>query len=324
MSNVLVIGGTLFIGRALVDQLLERGDDVTIMHRGAGTPFGDRVNDIRCDRNDVDAVRAALEGTSFEFVYDNVYDWQRGTSADQVSASAVAAGSKLQRYVFTSSVGAYPPGGLYDEIDPLVPPGWPDDYGRNKAQSERALFALNREKGIPVTTLRPAFVYGPHNPFDREAYFWDRIVADRPIIIPGDGSSTMQWVSANDVARTAIRAADTDGAVGRAYNLGNFPPVTHVEFVELLARIAGRSATLVHVPRERIQEAGGNPFVAPLYFGVYLDIPPITARGERVRSELGIELAPLEEGLRETFEWYRTQERPAVDHSWEDDLLQFV
>jgi len=84
MARALVIGGTLFIGRALVDQLLERGDDVTIMHRGSGTPFGDRVGEVRCDRNDMAAVRAALGTERFDVVYDNVYDWQRGTTADQV------------------------------------------------------------------------------------------------------------------------------------------------------------------------------------------------------------------------------------------------
>jgi NAD(P)-dependent dehydrogenase (short-subunit alcohol dehydrogenase family) len=60
MARALVIGGTLFIGRALVDQLLARGDDIVVMHRGKGTPFDARVGEIQCDRNDVAAVRAAL------------------------------------------------------------------------------------------------------------------------------------------------------------------------------------------------------------------------------------------------------------------------
>jgi hypothetical protein len=58
-----------------------------------------------------------------------------------------------------------------------------------------------------------------------------------------------------------------------------------------------------------------------LYFGVYLDIPPITARNDRVRSELGLELTPLEAGLRETYQWYEQQRRPQPDFSWEDRLL---
>src|SRR4029079_17237223 len=99
MARALVIGGTLFIGRALVEQLLERGDEVVIMHRGRGTPFGSRVGEIQCDRHDIAAVRAALEGERFDVVFDNVYDWQRGTTAEQVTAAAQAVASGLRRYV---------------------------------------------------------------------------------------------------------------------------------------------------------------------------------------------------------------------------------
>lgn len=321
MARVLVIGGTLFIGRALVHQLLERGDEVVIMHRGKGTPFGDRVAEIQCDRNDVTAVRAALNGTRFDVVYDNVYDWERGTTAEQVSAAAVAASAGLRRYVFTSSVAAYPEGGPYDEQAPLVPSDYPNVYGAQKADSERALFDLHRRQGLPVTTLRPAFIYGPNNPFPREAFFWDRLRAGRPIIIPEDGSRTMQWVHVKDVASAAVLAATRDIAVGHAYNVASYPPITQLDFVQLLAKIAGREAHLVHIPREQIQQAGGALFAPPFYFGVYLDIPPITARIDRLRSELGLELTPLEDGLRETYQWYQQQEQPQPDFSWEDRLL---
>ena len=320
MARALVIGGTLFIGRALVEQLLERGDEVVIMHRGKGTPFGSRVGEIACDRNDVTAVRAALRGERFDAIYDNVYDWERGTSAEQVTAAARAA-EGVKRYIFTSSVAAYPPGGEYDESAPLVPADYPNLYGAQKAETERALFELHRRHGLAVTTLRPAFIYGPHNPYDREAFFWDRMRAGRPIIIPEDGSWTMQWVHVRDVARAAVLAANDDTANGQAYNLGNYPAISQLDFVELLASVAGKRAELVHVPRERIVEAGGGLLQPPFYYGVFLDIPPITVRPDRARADLGLELTPLEDGLRETYLWYEDQRRPQPDFSWEDRLL---
>jgi 2'-hydroxyisoflavone reductase len=324
MARVLVIGGTLFIGRTLVEQLVARGDDVVILHRGQGTPFGDRVGEIQCDRNDETAVRAALDGREFDLVFDNVYDWQRGTTADQVRAAVTAVSKGLSRYVFTSSMAVYGQGGEYDEEAPLVPSDHPSAYSAQKADTERALFDLHRREGVPATTLRPAFIYGPHNPFDREAFFWDRILADRPIVIPNDGSSPMQWTHVRDVARVAVETADNEAAIGRAYNVANHPPVTQVEFVKLLAKVAGRAPRLVNVPRDRIQQAGGELFAQPLYFGVFLDIPPITVRADRIRTELGIDLTPLEAGLRETYSWYREQQRPQPDFSWEDQLLQSV
>ena len=140
-------------------------------------------------------------------VFDNVYDWERGTTAAQVEATALAMGDHLQRYVFMSSVAAYGDGLNHYEDDPLAPDNHPDAYVRNKAMSERALFRLHHKNGFPVVTFRPPFVYGPDNPFYREAFFWDRMRASRPIIIPGDGTRLMQFVY---VQRSGAGAAACD------------------------------------------------------------------------------------------------------------------
>jgi nucleoside-diphosphate-sugar epimerase len=292
------------------------------MHRGKGTPYGSRVGEIQCDRNDVAAVRAALQDDRFDVVYDNVYDWQRGTSAEQVSAAAIAASPGLQRYVFMSSVAVYGEGGEFDEDGPFVPDNYPNPYSVQKAQSERALFQLQRERGLPVTTLRPVFVYGQHNALDREGFFWDRLLADRPIIIPEDGQRLMQWAYVQDVARAAVLAADARSANGHAYNVANYPGIKQIDFVQLLARVAGKTPRVVHIPRAEIQQAGGQLMAPPFYFGVYLDLPQLVVRNDRVRSELGLEVTPLEDGLRETYRWYQQQSRPQPDFSWEDQLLR--
>lgn len=306
-----------------MEALLSRGDEVTILHRSTGTPFGDRVTELRADRNDPEAVRDALERTSFDLVFDNVYDWERGTTAEQVVATVRAVADGLQRYVFTSSVAVYPDGGTFDEGAELVPATQENPYRGQKAESERALFRLGKETGLRVSTLRPVFVYGPHNTFYREAFFWDRLLMGRPIILPEDGRRTMQWVHAADVARAAVRAATMESGANRAFNLAG-EPVTQVEYVRLLARVAGVQAELVPVPREKIQAAGGDLFASPLYFGVFLDIPPITVRSDRARDLLGLEFTPLDAGLQETFEWYRSQDRPPPAVEWEDRLLESV
>jgi nucleoside-diphosphate-sugar epimerase len=322
MARALVIGGTLFIGRSLVPALLERGDEVVIMHRKKGTLFGNSVSEIRADRTDVQAVRRALQGEHFDAVYDNVYDWERGTTAEQVIACARAA-APAQRYVFTSSVAVYGGGLDRGEDEALVPSDHPNRYGAQKADSERALFELHRSERVPVTTLRPAYIYGPHNPFEREAFFWDRIAAGRPIIVPEDGTRPMQWVQVRDVARAAIRATAVAAANGRAYNLAG-RPVTQVEFVQLLARVAGKAANLVFIPRELLLQKGGSLFNPPYYFGAYLDLPPLTVKTGRAQGDLALELTRLEDGLRETYRWYQEQSRPRPDYSWEDKVIAEV
>ena len=95
--KVLVIGGTLFIGKALVEELLKEGHEVAVLHRKPKHDFGRRVENIMADRNDGDAMREALAGRRFDVVFDNVYDWERGTTAAQVEATIRACGDRLSR-----------------------------------------------------------------------------------------------------------------------------------------------------------------------------------------------------------------------------------
>src|SRR5580658_9292746 len=117
--RVLVIGGTLFIGKLLVRRLLAADHDVTVLHRRTEHPFGKRVHNAVADRNDAASVRAALAGHRFDAVYDIAYDIERGTTGHQVEECARAIPGDLTRYVFMSSVAAYGDGLNHPEDDPL-------------------------------------------------------------------------------------------------------------------------------------------------------------------------------------------------------------
>ena len=119
--NCLVIGGTGFIGRLLVAELLKREDSVTVVHRRPRHDLGRRVKNIVADRNDAPALKAALSGKNFEIVFDNAYDWERGTTAAHIEGTVRAVGSNLHRYVFMSSVAAYGDGLNHHEGDALAP-----------------------------------------------------------------------------------------------------------------------------------------------------------------------------------------------------------
>jgi nucleoside-diphosphate-sugar epimerase len=313
-GDVLVIGGTLFIGRELVRRLLARGHHVTILHRGR-SPIPPQAAEIHCDRNDVAAVRRALSGRRFDLVYDNVYDWARGTTAEPVLAAAQALAPA--RYVFMSSVAAYGRGLDHVEDDPLDPTSaFP--YIQHKAATEQSLLA----SGLPVVTLRPPFIYGPENPFYREAFFWDRLTRDRPIVIPDDGSRLMQFVYVRDLVWAMLRLAEPDIPAPRVYNLADPAPLTQLEAIRAFARAAGREPRPVFVPRAGIESAGGKVFEPPFYFGEYLDLPPITMRTDRARRELGFAPTPFDAGLAQTYQWYLNQDRPAPDFSFDERLTR--
>jgi 2'-hydroxyisoflavone reductase len=321
--RVLVIGGTLFIGKLLVKRLVAAGHDVTILHRKAEHPFGRKVRNAVADRNDAASIKAALSGLRFDGVYDIAYDWERGTTGAQVEATAKAVPGDLSRYIFMSSVAAYGDGLNHSEDDPLASDIHPEAYVRNKAASERALFRMFHESRFPLVTMRPPYVYGPENPFYREAFFWDRLRLDRPIIIPGDGNRLMQFVFVNDLVEACFNALEKHTAPGRAFNVADEKPLTQVEAVTEFAKAIGKQPTIVRVPRELIARNGGLAGKAPMYFGESYDRPPITEAVGRVKRVLNVSLTPFATGLKETYKWYlkRGADRK-LDFAFEDKLIR--
>ena len=322
--HILVIGGTQFMGREVVRRLVARGQDVSVLHRRDHHDLSSSVRNLQADRADLPAVQCILGDHTFDAVVDLAYDWQRGTPADQVEFVARACAGRVRRYVFMSSIAAYGIGLGHLESDPLAPPDVPVPYVQHKAQAERALFRLHAEAALPVVTIRPPFVHGPRQPFYREAFFWDRLRAGRSIIVPDGGDTPMQWAFVDDVAEACVRALEVPEAAGEAFNIGHPSPVSQRAFVEALARVAGVAPSLAFVPRDVITAEGGHLFVGNLYFGEYLDLPPLTEVVEKVTRVLGVTPTPFEDALRRSYEWYLTQPRRPVDYAFEDRVLARV
>jgi nucleoside-diphosphate-sugar epimerase len=320
---VIVIGGTVFIGRAIVARLTAHGHDVAVLHRRDQHDFGPHVRNLQADRGDLAALAAVLRRENPEAVIDVAYDWQKGTTGEQVEAAARALGDRLQRYVFVSSVAAYGPGLDHIETAPLVGADFPRAYAAHKAVADRALFRMHAATGFPVTTVRPPYVHGPQQAFYREQFFWDRLRDGRPIVLPDGGDRLMQWVYVSDLAEVCVRTLDVPAAAGEAFNFAH-EPVTQRRFVELLASVAGAEPTLLPVPRDRIHAAGGQLSGERLYFGELLDQPEMTSRVEKAARLLGTAPTPFATALQCTYQWYRAQPQRPVCYSFEDSLLGAV
>jgi nucleoside-diphosphate-sugar epimerase len=171
-------------------------------------------------------------------------------------------------------------------------------------------------------TFRPPFVYGPGNPFYREQFFWDRMRAGRPIIIPGDGYRLMQFVYIDDLVQAMVRSMVEPRAEGEAFNIGESKPLTQVEVVERLAKAANCEPVLARIPRDAIAQAGGNAMAEPFYFGEYFDLAPITENVGKVTRLLKVKMTPLDAGLKETWRWYlRNHKSRTAGFEFEDKLL---
>ncbi|MEI9811831.1 MAG: hypothetical protein WDO18_03775 [Acidobacteriota bacterium] len=137
----------------------------------------------------------------------------------------------------------------------------------------------------------------------------------------------MQFVLVKDLVRAAIKAAETDTAVGHAFNIANARPVTQIDVVKTLAAVclkptARKKLDMVRVPREILTRAGGSPMGPKYYFGQYYDMPPITQVTVKAQRILKLKMTDYAAGLKETYKWYlRHRDFPEPDYAFEDRLL---
>lgn len=323
--RVLVFGGTGFVGRVLVNELLRHGHSVTLLHRRPRHSFSRRVGNLVADRNDVAAVRKALGALRFDAVYDLAYDFEHGTTCGQVESTAKIFEGHVGRYIFMSSVAAYGDGLNHHEGDPLAPDDHPSSYVRNKAMSERSLFRMHQRSGFPVVTLRPPYIFGPENPFYREAFFWDRMRANRPIILPSDGHRLMQFVFVRDLATLAVKVLEQRNAVGHAFNTAYPKPITQHDLIREFAKASGaKETTVVSIPRDKIHAWGGQAIGSKLYFGYWYDMPAITQVITKAQRMLAFRPTDFAEALKLTYKAYvKKRGFPRPDFTFEDDIIAF-
>jgi nucleoside-diphosphate-sugar epimerase len=308
--RVLVVGGTRFIGRHTVEELLRRGHEVTIFHRGKTlNPFGARVSERLGDRLDRDSVASELGGQRFDGVVDIAYVWSAGTGAHEISYVVDALQASALRYVYLSSVSVYDIGPLSTTEDGTRAPSL-GSYSEDKIGAEDYLLAEHRADRLVASIIRPPFVYGPWNDLPRESWFWDRILAGRSVIVPGDGQTLFQWVAAKDVAWGLAECLENPQARGEAFNIAEEGAISHAAFVDRLAQVAGRLVEKVFVPRERIQDLGGSLIGRRMYFGATLDVGvDAYVSIEKAKRQLGFRPTNPLEGLAETFQWYMEHDR---------------
>ncbi|HYM39438.1 MAG TPA: NAD-dependent epimerase/dehydratase family protein [Thermoplasmata archaeon] len=308
--RVLVVGGTRFIGRHTVQTLLDRGHQVTLFHRGSTpSPFGDRAGEILGDRLDRTSVADALGDQALDAVIDIAYAWDSRTGAKEIGYIADTLEGHARKYVYLSSVSVYGDGPLPlredSPRDPLL-----GAYSEDKIAAEDYLFDAHRQGRFDVSIIRPPYVYGPWNNIPREAWFWDRILAGRPVIVPDDGRTLFQWAAAKDVAWALAECLGNPAARGEAFNIAEAQPLTYAEFIDRLAHVAGTPVEKAFVPRKRIHELGGSAMGSSMYFGATLDAEvDFSVSIEKARRLLGFRPTDPTVGLGEAYAWYLAHDR---------------
>jgi nucleoside-diphosphate-sugar epimerase len=280
-----------------VKALVERGDRVSILHRGqteAELPEG--VERLHADRGNARQFAETLGGRSWDFVVDmTLY-----TGSDTQAAARTFDG-RCGRYIMISTGQVY----LVKEPEPARPfreedyegqtmaePRVEYDqknwlYGIEKRKAEGAFQAAHRERQFPFIALRLPMVNSERDHYDRIYGYLTRLWDGGPILAPAGPIHLLRHVYGEDVIR-AILAASRSGKPGRAYNISQDERVAFDAFMAMLADLAGTPVKIVRVPREALETREFFPACSPFTERWMSDLD-----ARRSKAELGVTYTPL-------------------------------
>jgi nucleoside-diphosphate-sugar epimerase len=235
--RILIMGGTRFIGVYLTQLLVEQGHEVVLFNRGNRTaPSLQRVGQIIGDRTDATQLKAKLSQESFDVIFDN-----NGRELTDTQPLAEIFQDRVQHFVYMSSAGVYLKSDQLPHIegDPVDP--------KSRHQGKHETEAYLTQLGLPFTSIRPTYIYGPRNYNELEGWFFDRIVRDRPIPIPGNGLHITQLGHVKDLARAMTQVLGNEQAIGQIYNISGDRFVTFDGLARASAVAAGKSPDAVKI-----------------------------------------------------------------------------
>lgn len=298
MKRVLILGGSYFIGRSIAEDLMAHECEVTLLNRGSKLVEG--TNQITCDRDNARELREALAGKEFDYLVD-----VSGLTQAQVKAVCEAVELEtLQGVVFISSSAVYDVEhlqGRFREEDKVRKNKFWGQYGTDKIAAERTYTEALSKAGIPLTILRPPYVYGEHNYVQRESFMFEHILMGKSVLLP-KGDPKLQFIYVRDLAEVVRKVLETPQEGCNIYNVGNEACVTAREWVKLCAQAAGRKVELVTFDYKKAG-IGVREFFPFADYNNVLNV-------DKVKKLCPTETAMLE-GLKKAFAWY-LQERDNI------------
>ncbi|MGK7923348.1 MAG: NAD-dependent epimerase/dehydratase family protein, partial [Trichodesmium sp.] len=187
--RILIMGGTRFIGVYLTKILVEQGHEIVLFNRGNKPAPVSGITEIHGDRTDASQLKEKLASEKFDAVFDN-----NGRKLTDTKPLAEIFKGEVKHFIYMSSAGVY----LKSDQMPHIEGDATDPKSRHLGKYETETELANL--GLPWTSILPTYIYGPQNYNDLEAWFFDRIVRDRPIPIPGNGVHITQLGHVKDLA----------------------------------------------------------------------------------------------------------------------------
>jgi 2'-hydroxyisoflavone reductase len=306
--KLLVLGGTRFAGRAVVEAALAEGTEVTTLNRGhSGTPAAG-VTSLIADRTDKAALRAALGDNTWDAVVDT---WSGAPQVVAAACELLAGRTGHYGYVSTVSVYQWPIPVGADEHSAVVAadPGSDssDDYAAAKRGAELAVLQAFGDRAV---LARAGLILGPHEDVGRLPWWLRRIQRGGRVLAPGDPATPVQYVDVRDLAAWLLRAAQdrTSGAFNVICQLGH---TTMGELLGAAVAVTGSGAELVWVPQHVILDAGIEPWTElPIWLPLGGEFDGMAAVDATAVYAAGLSCRPVLATVADTWAWLRADGDP--------------
>ena len=233
--RILMMGGTRFVGVYLTKVLLAQGHDVVLFNRG-NKPAPEGVTQIHGDRTDPEQIRSKLVGESFDAIFDN-----NGRKLEDTQPLADLFAYRVEHFVYMSSAGVY----LKSDEMPHIEGDAVNPESRHKGKFETEVYLEKR--GVPFTSIRPVYIYGPQNYNPIEGWFFDRLSRDRPIPVPGSGMQLTQLGHCGDLAAAMAAVLGNKVAIGEIYNISGTRAVSFDGLARACAAAMGKGPNGVRI-----------------------------------------------------------------------------
>lgn len=278
MKKILITGGTVFVSRYIAEYYVQKGEEVYVLNRNTRKQ-SKGVRLIEADRHNLGD---CLKIYDFDAVIDTGY------SANDVNLLLNALNG-YGNYVFISSSAVYPEYEKqpFKENSQLGENKFWGKYGTDKIEAEKALLERNPSAYI----LRPPYLYGQMNNVYREAFVFDCALGDRKFYLPKNGEMKLQFFHVDDLCRFIDIILERKPS-NHIFNVGNEKSVSVREWAEMCYNAAEKKAEFVNVNTDIEQ----RKYFSFYDYEYYLNVSK--------QNELMPNVKPLQDGLKEAFEWY--------------------
>ena len=302
--RLLVLGGTRFVGRAVVEEALARGWDVTALHRGVTGRLPEGVRRLSADRTRREDLARALSGGEWDLVVDT---WAGAPRVARDAARLLA--GRARSYGYVSSLSVYVWGEHRDESSPLVAgdPGAEDgDYAAQKRGAELAVL-----EAFPGALLaRAGLVLGPYEDIGRLPWWLTRIARGGRVVAPGRPARPLQYVDVRDLASWLLSglAAGLSGPYDAVCRSGH---ATTEQLLQACVAATGSDAELVWVGEEDLAAAGVQPWVQlPCWVPEEGEFAGFLEADASRAGAAGLACRPVGDTVRDTWRWLQQEGLP--------------